>query len=124
MDNLENEVLGFFPRKISSLIFDKIEFAEEIRIRQEKPIIIKTQNGNIKINYITNSSDILEILQKLCEYSIYSYQSQIANGFITVKGGHRVGITGSCVIQDGLVTNIRYINSLNFRIARQVIRCF
>ncbi len=124
MDNLINDVLGFFPRKISNLIYDKISNAEEIRIRQAKPIFIKTNNNYLKIDYIVSSNDIIEILQKICEYSIYSYQNQIASGFITVKGGHRVGITGSCVIENGMVTNIKYINSLNFRIARQVIRSF
>ena len=63
-------------------------------------------------------------MQKVCEYSIYSYQNQIAEGYITVKGGHRIGITGTCVIEDGRIINIKYINSLNFRIARQVFRCF
>ena len=56
-----------------------------------------------------------------CKYSIYSYQNQIAEGFITVKGGHRIGISGSCAIENGKVINIRYIYSLNFRVARQVI---
>lgn len=42
-------------------------------------------------------------------------------GFVTVKGGHRVGITGSCVVEDGKIININYINSLNFRISRQII---
>jgi stage III sporulation protein AA len=40
-----------------------------------------------------------------------------------VKGGHRVGISGSCVIENGKVININYIYSLNFRIAREVIGC-
>ena len=42
-------------------------------------------------------------------------------GYITIKGGHRIGITGSAVISDGKITNINYISNLNFRIARQVI---
>ena len=44
-------------------------------------------------------------------------------GYITVKGGHRVGITGNCVIESGKVININYISSINFRIARQVFGC-
>ena len=57
----------------------------------------------------------------ICENSIYTYQNQIANGFITVKGGHRVGLSGSCVVEAGKVININYIYSLNLRIARQII---
>ena len=48
---------------------------------------------------------------------------KISEGFITIKGGHRVGITGSCVIQDGKIININYINSLNFRISREIKEC-
>ena len=44
-------------------------------------------------------------------------------GYITIKGGHRIGITGTAVIEDNKVINIKYITSLNFRIARQVIDC-
>ena len=43
------------------------------------------------------------------------------NGYITIKGGHRVGITGEVVVENGEVKNISYIYSLNFRIAREVI---
>ena len=42
-------------------------------------------------------------------------------GFITIKGGHRVGISGSVVIEEGKVKNINYISNLNFRIAKQII---
>lgn len=45
------------------------------------------------------------------------------NGFVTIKGGHRVGITGSAVMEDEKIININYIYSLNFRIAREVIGC-
>ncbi len=120
MGNLENNILEFFPRRIASLIKDKLGDAEEIRIRQARNIFIKNSMGNYEIEYLVNCNDILEIMQKICEYSIYSYQNQISHGFITVKGGHRVGLTGSCVIENGKVINIKYINSLNFRIARQV----
>ncbi len=46
-----------------------------------------------------------------------------AIGYITVKGGHRVGITGNCVFENGQVLNINYISSLNFRIAREKKGC-
>lgn len=44
-------------------------------------------------------------------------------GYITIQGGHRIGITGNAVIKDGKIININYISSLNFRIAKQVIGC-
>ena len=81
---------------------------------------LKTQDGEFKkITY----KDILETLQIMCDNSIYSYQNEIKNGYITVKGGHRVGITGNCVIENEKVININYISSINFRIAREIIGC-
>lgn len=100
---------------------------EEIRIRVGKPIAIKKTRGIQIINYIVTTQEILETFQKVCENSIYSYKNQICEGFITIRGGHRVGITGSCVLDDGQadgkIINIKYISSLNFRIAREKINC-
>ena len=70
-----------------------------------------------------NREEILQILEKLCNSSIYAYKNQICEGFITVKGGHRVGITGTAVIENERIINLKYITSLNFRIAREVLNC-
>lgn len=105
----------------SSLIsFDNIE---EIRIRADKPLIIRTSLEEIVLDYIVNTEDVLTSLERICENSVYTYQNQICGGFITVTGGHRVGITGNAVMEEGRIININYISSLNFRIARQVIDC-
>lgn len=120
-----DEILGYFPEKLenklSEEIKDKLDSLEEIRLRVNRPIVLKFRDTDKVIKYNVTTEDILSTLQILCENSIYSYQNQIAEGFITIKGGHRIGISGSCAIEDGKVINIRYIYSLNFRIARQVI---
>ena len=59
-------------------------------------------------------------MQIICDNSIYAYQNQICQGFITLKGGHRVGITGEVIVENDKVKNISYIHSLNFRIAKQI----
>lgn len=119
------EILGYFPFYIKEMLEKEIlnedDFLEEIRIRVKNPIVLKFSKKEKIINYLVTTEDILKILQAICENSIYSYQHQIAEGFVTIKGGHRVGISGSCVLENGNVININYINSLNFRIARQVI---
>ncbi|MBO5478904.1 MAG: hypothetical protein J6A04_04255 [Clostridia bacterium] len=130
MSNIR-EIVGYFPKRIQKgleEIFSKVSaqdgiiLLEEIRIRSGKPIILKyTNQEQILENYIPSQEEILETLQSICNNSIYSYQNQICNGFITLKGGHRVGITGSVVFSGGKVTNINYISSLNFRIAKQII---
>ncbi len=124
------EIIRYFPINISSLLYKAIsqneklaEQIQEIRIRVGRPIILKLQNLDILIEYIVNQTEILQILEKICENSIYAYKNQICNGYITIKGGHRIGITGSAVVENEKIINIKYITSLNFRIARQVLNC-
>ena len=126
------EILKYLPNNIYILITETIkqnpqakieENAVEIRLRNDKPIIIKLPNLDIVIKYDVTEKDILYTLEKICENSLYAYKNQICQGFITIKGGHRVGLTGSCVIEDGKIINIKYISSLNFRIAREVKGC-
>ena len=126
------EILKYLPNNIYILITETIkqnpqtkikENAIEIRLRNNKPVIIKLPNLDIVIKYDVTEKDILYTLEKLCENSIYAYKNQICQGFITIKGGHRVGITGSCVIENEKIINIKYISSLNFRIAREIKGC-
>lgn len=119
-------ILEYFPNKIVQAILNsinekEIETLEEIRIRVLKPIILKLANKEILTEYIVTTQDILEIVEKITENSMYSYQQQICSGYITLKGGHRVGISGNVVMEENKVINVNYIYSLNFRIARQII---
>ena len=119
-------IIEYFSKNIKNALLEE-EFlnihsaVEEIRLRVNRPIILKTNSTNKILKYIVRIEDILETLEKVCENSIYAYQNQISNGFITIKGGHRVGISGSTVIENGKVINIKYIQGLNFRIAREII---
>lgn len=94
---------------------------EEIRIRVNRPVILKYPNREDMLEHTITQAEIVNILQSLCNNSIYSYQSQICDGYITLAGGHRVGITGNVVMKDGNIINVNYVSSLNFRIAREII---
>lgn len=118
------EILEYFPDRIKNILKGEIEDInklEEIRLRAGQPIILKLNDGDKIIKYIVSVQEILNTIQNFCENSIYSYQNQIVNGFITIKGGHRIGITGSCVIEENKVKNINYFYSLNIRIAKEII---
>ena len=124
------EIIKYFPPNIAQILYNAInqnarikQEAQEIRIRVERPIIIKLRNLDIMIEYKISQSEILQILEKICENSIYAYKRQICEGYITIKGGHRIGLTGSAVIENGEIINIKYVTSLNFRIARQILNC-
>lgn len=105
MSNIR-EVLGYFPKRIQKGLDEALSkvsmqdgmiLLEEIRIRSGKPIILKyTNQEQILENFLPSQEEILEIVQAICNHSIYSYQNQICSGFITLKGGHRVRNNRKC----------------------------
>lgn len=124
------EILRYFPNniyKVLNNIFSQNNNLEnqiqEIRIRSNNPIILKLRQSDIPVDYIVEQTEVLQTLEKLCENSIYAYKKQICEGFLTIRGGHRIGISGTAVIEKDEVINLKYITSLNFRIAREVIGC-
>ena len=89
MKNSVDEVLEYFSREIKGKIIQIsgiYENLEEIRIRTNRNIILKIGQVERKIDYIVNTNEVLEILQRICDNSIYTYQNQICNGYITIKG--------------------------------------
>ena len=122
-------LLGYFPNNISKSLEkylneseEKNITLEEIRLRVGKPMILKFNDHERIYSNVITTEEVLEVLQYICENSIYSYQNQICNGYITIHGGHRIGIVGSSVMEKNQVVNIKYISGLNFRIAKEIIR--
>lgn len=129
MDKLQ-DILNYMSISLKDTITKSIktkqiqeENIEEIRLRVNKSIAIKEEQNIILLDYQVKTDDLLETFERICENSVYSYKQQICEGFITIKGGNRVGITGSCAIEDGKIKNINYISSLNIRIAREKNNC-
>lgn len=122
-------------RKAISLIPSSVKKeAQEIRVRVNKNISIVCPHENYFLTHDGNVSsgetllfvtpgDIEQTVKEICNYSIYSFQNQIKNGFITLKGGHRAGICGTAVISSSEIINIRDISSINIRIAKEVKGC-
>lgn len=126
MNKMQDEIFCFFPNYLKSmeLMNESItKNVQEIRIRVGQPICIKGNNFEEFFTYKIKPEDIIKILENFSNNSIYSVQNEINSGFLTVKGGHRVGITGTCVFEDNRIKNIKYISSLNIRVAREVIDC-
>jgi len=97
---------------------------EEIRLRADLPISIFSNGKSHQIDGgVTAAADIQSIFTAVCEHSVYAYLEEIKQGFITVNGGHRVGICGRAIVRNGEIENIKDISGLNFRIAREVIGC-
>ncbi|MEG0051593.1 MAG: stage III sporulation protein AA [Terrisporobacter sp.] len=139
MKKLSDEILNSMSlglrEKITKIQNNNINI-EEIRLRIKKPLIINANNKDYFYNKKTNDldtknlssyevtkEDIEQTFQLMCKYSIHSFIDDIKKGFITLKGGHRVGIVGKVIIEDGQVKNIKHISSLNIRVSREVIDC-
>lgn len=89
MINSVKEVLEYFPYNIQNKIIEygnKLDELEEIRVRANRNVLLKIGQDEFKVNYIINTNEILEIMQRICDNSIYTYQNQICNGYITIKG--------------------------------------
>ncbi|MDD2627769.1 MAG: stage III sporulation protein AA [Clostridia bacterium] len=116
------EILKYLPRKLIEEINMYIGNANinEIRIRVKSNVILRFGQREISINYIPLKEDILNILLAVSRNSIYSIQNDINNGFLTIKGGHRVGVTGEVIIENGNIKNIKNISSMNIRVAREI----
>lgn len=121
----EEEIIGIFPLRIGNLLRDRLlkEQVYEIRIKISMPILVYSKFGESIINYSITKEDMKSIMQKISNYSLYAYEEDIRQGFITIRGGHRIGIAGECVMYKGEIKTIRNISSLNIRICREIIGC-
>lgn len=102
-----------------------MEGLEEIRLRANKNVILDfgKMKGQFVTDYIVSSGQIMEALEYISTFSLYAYEDDIRQGFITIKGGHRVGIAGKVVLENGRIRTISNISSINIRISHQVIGC-
>lgn len=96
---------------------------QEIRLRIGKPLIIVSDNIEFVLHKIIEKEELMEILEYVSSYSLYAFENELKQGFITIEGGHRVGITGQVQIEEGEVKNIKHISSMNIRISHEVLNC-
>ena len=96
---------------------------EEIRLRCGQNIKLHTNAGEKTVLYEVNASELMSTLNSLIKYSYYAYEEDLAKGFVTIEGGHRVGICGKAVIKDGKTALIREISSVNIRFAKEIKGC-
>lgn len=133
---LSDEVLNVLPVNIKIIVEnlpqDVKSSIEEIRIREGRPLMFCYDSGDFMVDhqgvpikdltkaYIIESNDLNKILHLLTRSSIYALEEEIKNGFITISGGHRVGLTGRVVLERGSIKTIRNITGLNIRILRDL----
>lgn len=127
-------ILPYLGDKIRQAVerFEMKNNIQEIRFRLNRALSVYfqgkeyflTPHGGIteypQLGMVITQQDIDFSLKIICDYSIHSYQREISEGFVTIKGGNRVGICGTAVIRDDKIETLKYINGLNFRVAREI----
>ncbi|MDP4109113.1 MAG: ATPase, T2SS/T4P/T4SS family [Bacillota bacterium] len=121
------EVLPPAYREALSLIGPKhLTDISELRLRTGRAFSALCPDGEIKVigmdgeEIIASRDDILYVMDRATRSSVHSYQNSIKNGFVTIQGGHRVGICGTAVINNGNVEGFRDFSSLAIRVAKEI----
>ncbi len=108
---------------------------QEIRLRANQPLSIVTQGKGLfvtqqgeftvspSIGYKITPEDINHIFMSACQNSVYAYSKELQNGFITLSGGHRMGLAGRVIYENNTITTIRELSALSIRVAGEKKGC-
>ena len=119
---VDSEIIQILPKRFREY-FEQAEICldrlREIRLRIGQPVELREEKKRILCREKVDRSDIREMLEYISGYSLYAFEEEISQGFITVPGGHRVGVAGQVVMEQGNVKNIRNISFINVRLSHQ-----
>lgn len=136
--NTKDELLKIFSLKLRTILgrlvidFDQLQ---EIRLRMNAPLIIVYGNKEAFVTeeakFIDNparavlitKNEIRETMEYISNYSLYAFEDEIKQGFITISGGHRIGIAGKIIMEDKMIKGMKHISFINIRLAHQVKGC-
>lgn len=133
--NKSDQIRNMFPTQFHSMLsaLNQIENdLQEIRIRVNCPCIFvigrmeffPDQRGRLhkemEKGLVFSKEDIDVLFNHICNYSPYAYESQLKQGFLTVAGGHRVGVCGQVVLQDGRISLMKQVQFLHVRIVHEI----
>lgn len=121
------------PRRIREVLPEEsLVDVQEIRLRSGQPFLLKTAEGIFSLQknggllsapwekgIRISTADLRETVSLLSAYSLYAFEEELRQGYITMEGGHRVGFCGKAVLENGEIRTLRQINALNIRIARE-----
>lgn len=101
----------------------------EIRLRAGRPLFLIYAGGErfLRIKghepYLVTRQDLKETLEYISGYSLYAYEDEIRQGYISVQGGHRVGVTGKVILNGDRIKGMKYISCINVRLSHQLLGC-
>lgn len=133
------EIMNIFPVHLRNFIktaFRQSLKPEEIRMRIGRPILLDTGSQELFWDkqserltevmdgaYVVTEGDLKEVVAYMSNYSLYAFEEELRAGFLTIRGGHRIGIAGKTVCEHGAIKTIRQISFLNIRVAGEQKGC-
>ena len=125
------QVKNLFAGNIRKLLLEAprdYERIYEIRLRVGRPIFLCYDGGEKFLRtkdapYLVTRQDLKETLEYISGYSLYACEDELRQGYISVQGGHRVGVTGKVILNQGNIRSIKYISCVNVRLAHQILGC-
>lgn len=115
------EILAVLPMDFRTFVEQEWDRIEEIRLRVGQVISFVINFGEISIkSRIITEEDLEFVVAQTCAYSVHAVQNQIAQGFLTISEGHRLGICGTALMKTGECLTIQNFSSLSIRISRQL----
>src|SRR5699024_788957 len=120
------EILRLFPEKIRQALEKQINrrwsAIQEIRFRLQQPLeLVFNEHTEWLKSVKPGQNDGIFLLNQLSEFSLYRMEDELREGYVTIEGGHRVGLSGKVNTLHGHVKAIRHITFFNIRIAKQTI---
>lgn len=122
IDNILIKLPESMRDRIEKLPAQTLQQLEEIRIRTNTDTLLISggREYSLRDGDETTAEVLEEILNRLLDYSYYAYEEELSRGYITIEGGHRVGICGRVTLENGQVHLIKDVSSLNIRRSREI----
>lgn len=120
------EIFRILPERLKSVIGKKnLDFDQvtEICIRVGRPVCVYVGGREVRLDYFPGKEELKEIVNFMSRYSPYAFEEEMRKGFLTIEGGHRVGMAGKVITERDRVKNLRYVSSVHIRAAHEVKGC-
>ncbi len=129
------KVFSVNVRNVLSKLDIDYDLLQEIRLRVNSPLFIIYDNKEYFISkegrfsqnkhnaFYINTNEIKETMEFISNYSFYAFEDEIKQGFITISGGHRIGISGKIILEDEKIRSMKYISFINVRLSHEVKGC-
>lgn len=127
-----NQIQDLFSGNIRRLLIQAdldYEKLYEIRLRVGRPMFLIYDGGECFLRtrgqepYLVTREDLKETLEYVSGYSLYAYEDEIRQGYMSVQGGHRVGVTGKVILDGDQIRGMKYISCINLRLAHEIRGC-